>query len=66
MAKGEPLNVVGMLTDTPGVLNMNGIVSLTETATFGVPCLVVIFRNPAPELFWTADGLSTSAPSSGR
>lgn len=66
MAKGEPLNVVGMLTGTHGVSNMNGIVSFTGTATFGVPCLVVIFGNPVPELFWTADGLSTSEPSSGR
>ena len=66
MAKGEPLNVVGMLTGPHGVSNKNGIVSLTGTATFGVPCLAVLFGNPTPELFWTADGLSTSGPSSGR
>ena len=66
MTKGEPLNVVGMLTGTHGVSNTKGIVSFTGTATFGVPCLVVIFGNPVPELFWTADGLSTSEPSSGR
>lgn len=66
MAKGEPLNIVGMLTDTHGVSNTNGIVLFTGTAAFGVPCLVVIFGNPTPELFWTADGLSTSEPSSGR
>ena len=66
MANGEPLNVVGMLTDTHGASNMKGIVLFTGTATFGVPCLVVIFEKPAPELFWTADGLSTSEPSSGK
>ena len=66
MAKGEPLNVVGMLTGTHGATNMKGIVSFAGTATFGVPCLVVIFGKPAPELFWTADGLSTSEPSSGK
>ena len=63
MAKGEPLNVVGMLTDR-GPANILGMVSFTGTATFGVPCIVVTFRNI--ELFWTADGLSTSEPSSGK
>lgn len=64
MAKGEPLNIVGMLTSTHGVLNTNGIVSFTGTAAFGVPCIVVAFEKIT--LFWTADGLSTSEPSSGR
>lgn len=66
MTKGEPLNIVGMLTATHGVSNMNGLVSFTETATFGVPCLVVMFGKPTPDLFWTSDGLSTSQPSSGK
>ena len=63
MAKGEPLNVVCMLTDM-GPANTLGMVFFSGTAEFGVPCIVVIFRNI--ELYWTADGLSTSQPSSGR
>ena len=65
MAKGEPLNVVGMLTN-PDVLatNMQGSVSFAGTASFGVPCIVVDFESLI--LFWTADGLSTSRPSSGK
>lgn len=63
MAKGEPLNVIGMLTDR-GPANILGMVFFSGTADFGVPCIVVTVRNI--ELFWTADGLSTSEPSSGR
>ena len=63
MAKGEPLNVVGMLMDR-GPVNILGMVFFIGTAEFGVPCIVVAIRNI--NLFWTADGLSTSEPSSGR
>lgn len=68
MAKGEPLNVVGMLSGK-GVINVQGIVEFTGTAGFGVPCIVVVFRDGSRMnmvLFWTADGLSTSEPSSGK
>lgn len=67
MAKGEPLNVVGMLTGD-GPINMQGSVVFAGTAA-GVPCLMVVFQfNSADgiELYWTADGLSTSRPSSGK
>ena len=64
MAKGEPLNVVGMLTTGRGLTNIQGIVGFVGTAVFGVPCIVVEFTSLT--LFWTADGLSTSEPSSGR
>ena len=68
MAKGEPLNVVGMLT-VAGAVNVQGLVKFAGTEEFGTPCLAVGFK-PASNsntltLFWTADGLSTSAPSSG-
>ena len=66
MAKGEPLNVVGMLMMGREPINMQGSPGFLGTAEFGVPCLVVIFGNPALDLFWTADGLSTSEPSSGK
>lgn len=64
MAKGEPLNVVGMLTTSRGPINMQGLVGFTGTAEFGVPCIAVGFNSLT--LFWTADGLSTSEPSSGK
>ena len=64
MAKGEPLNVVGMLATGDGAANMQGSVIFSGATIFGVPCLVVIFERTV--LFWTADGLSTSRPSSGK
>ena len=66
MEKGEPLNVVGMLSGE-GAINMQGIVMFTGTAT-GVPCLMVVFKPTSSTiaLYWTADGLSTSEPSSGK
>lgn len=69
MAKGEPLNVVGMLTMNRGPINIQGLVMFTGTEAFGVPCIEVLFKPVSAsgiELFWTADGLSTSEPSSGR
>lgn len=63
MAKGEPLNVVGMLTGG-GAMNTQGSVVLSGATVFGVPCLGVIFEETV--LYWTADGLSTSRPSSGK
>ena len=64
MANGEPLNVVGMLTTGRTLTNIQGVVGFTGTAVFGVPCIVVEFEKLV--LFWTADGLSTSEPSSGK
>ena len=67
MAKGEPLNVVGMLTNPDALAtNMQGSVLFAGTASFDVPCLGVIFGNQNIRLYWTADGLSTSRPSSGK
>lgn len=63
MAKGEPLNIVGMLSNNVAA-NMQGSVIFAGATRFGVPCLVVEFEKNT--LFWTADGLSTSEPSSGR
>lgn len=64
MAKGEPLNVVGMLATGDEAANMQGSVIFAGATMFGVPCLVVRFEGTV--LYWTADGLSTSRPSSGR
>lgn len=65
MANGEPLMVVGMLTVT-GAVNLQGFVMFTGIAAFGVPCLMVGFvigSTTLAQLYWTAEGLSTSEPS---
>lgn len=67
MAKGEPLNVVGMLLDGSIAVNIQGSPGFLGTATYGVPYLDVVFNaGPSMNLYWTADGLSTSEPSSGK
>lgn len=66
MASGEPLNVFGMLTGE-GAMNMQGMLIFGGTAV-GVPCIMVGFAFASmniAQLYWTADGLSTSMPSSG-
>ena len=68
MANGELLSAIGMLTGE-GAMNIQGFVGFGGTAMFGVPCLMIGFAiGPAmiAQLYWTADGLSTSEPSSGR
>ena len=68
MAKGEPLNVVGMLMMGREPISMQGLVGFIGTTEFGVPCIEVLFKPASStiDLYWTADGLSTSVPSSGR
>lgn len=66
MASGEPLAVFGMLT-SEGPVNVYGEVMFTGTA-MGVPCIMIAFASVivSADLYWTADGLSTEAPSSGK
>lgn len=67
MANGEPLNAIGMLT-AEGATNIQGITVFAGVTMFGVPCIVVqfsIMSSIVATLYWTADGLSTSEPSSG-
>ena len=61
MANGEPLNAVGMLTNEVA-MNMQGISTFLGTA-MGTPCITILFSLLNLELYWTADGLSTSEPS---
>lgn len=61
MVNGEPLMVVGMLT-AEGGMNIQGISIFVGTAAYGVPCIIVGFELANIFLYWTADGLSTSAP----
>jgi hypothetical protein len=63
MASGEILEVIGMLTS--GVcINIRGV-SMFAGVMIGVPCIILTFiidlSNPM-QLYWTADGISTSAP----
>lgn len=72
MANGEPLSVFGMLTGEGGMTTY-GIAAFAGDAIFGVPCIVISFSMvlsadyiASTQLYWTADGLSTEAPSSGK
>lgn len=62
MASGEPLQVLGMFT-TEGATNVTGAAFLGTP--MGVPCITMMFAAASTTialLYWTADGLSTSAP----
>lgn len=62
MASGEPLNVVGMFA-IDGPMNLSGI-SAFGGNIFSVLCIVFMFEidTITTILYWTADGLSTTAP----
>lgn len=65
MLNGEPLMVVGMIT-TEGGTCLYGEPTFAGTA-MGVQCILLLFYSciteTMTELYWTADGLSTSKPS---
>ena len=63
MLNGEPLMVVSMFTIDRLALCGLCQVNFAGTSTFGVPCIII---QGSTTLFWTADGLSTSEPSSGK
>ena len=69
MASGGILNVIGMLTMN-FAMNIYGMTMFPGIVMNGVPCIVIGFSDYVSEfsldLFWTADGLSTEAPSSGK
>ena len=62
MASGEPLNVFGMFV-LDGPTNLSGISAFAGNV-FPVPCIAFMFQiyNTTIMLYWTADGLSTTAP----
>ena len=64
MASGDPLQVLGMVT-TDGGTCAYGAPVFAGTA-MGVECITIIFKVPyttdSLTLYWTAAGLSTSAP----
>lgn len=71
MASGEPLGAIGMINmeGMPMPVNISGMTIFTGIG-FGVPCIGVQFtmavsstENFVLSLYWTADGLSTEAPS---
>jgi hypothetical protein len=65
MASGEPLNIIGMLSDG-GCLVISGVAIFTGDYAFGIPCIVVAWNFAALDfnlqLFWTADGLFFDPP----
>lgn len=60
MASGEPLMAVEMIVDGGAACDL--CVVGFGTHFFGVPCIII---DGHVTLFWTADGLSNSEPSSG-
>lgn len=68
MLNGEPLMVMGMFT-LMGATCLYGEANFAGTA-MGVQCIMLVFycvsTESATTLYWTADGLSTSEPSSGK
>lgn len=72
MASGEPLAAIGLL-GAVGAMNISGMTMFGGISMFGVPCIGILFTtimgsNPITiaTLYWTADGLSTETPSSGK
>lgn len=65
MEMGKPLMAFGMFGGE-GALNEVGNVSYAGTMINGVPCLAIMFTIYNMMLFWTADGISTEQPSSGK
>lgn len=61
MAAGEPLAVMFMLSDE-GVINVYGMAVMDTTGYFAVPLIACQEANMEIAVYWTADGLSTSAP----
>lgn len=63
MASGQPLSLLGMLTDGGAMNTINGFIGFVGTM-LGVPCIGISFMMPNITLYWTADGLSLEAPNS--
>lgn len=62
MASGEPLSVLGEFTYDGAPMNLYGVIMFCGDAMFGIPCLSPAFDVFNLQLFWTVDGLSTTAP----
>ena len=61
LANGEPMTAHLMLVGD-GVVNTTGIVSFVGTIFNNVPCIIIIENLASLNLYWTADGLSTTKP----
>lgn len=66
MLDGDPLGAIFMVVGD-GPMNLSGV-SILADALFGIPCIILLATaiEGSQELFWTADGISTVAPSSGK
>ena len=70
MAMGEPLSCVLMISGE-GAMNVSGTSAFVGSAMVGVPCILLFFSliiggtiGESYTFYWTADGISTEAPSS--
>ena len=66
MLDGDPFGAIFMVVvERP--MNLSGA-SMLADALFGIPCIILLATaiEGGQELFWTADGISTVAPSSGK
>ena len=61
MANGEPMTAHLMLGGD-GAMNMPGIVYFVGTMFNKVPCIIIVENLTSLNLYWTADGLSTTGP----
>lgn len=67
MSNGEPLSVFGMFSGESAT-NIYGSAAFLGTS-MGVQCIMLVFMfstDYSLMLFWTADGISNSAPSGGK
>lgn len=64
MANGEPLQVVLMMA-VDGAFIIDAFVVFLGIS-MGAPCIGVVNTTTQTQLFWTADGISTEQPGSGR
>ena len=64
MASGEPLAVMFMLVGE-GATNLYGFTAFVGDSLFGEPSILLSEQISNTIYYWTASGLSTTAPSSG-
>lgn len=64
LTRGEPMKAHLMLGDGGYAMNREAAIFFVGTAINNTPCIA--FGMSAPDLYWTADGLSTTKPGSGK
>ena len=62
MAKGEPMNVLMMAVKNNASFNEHCVAFFLGMSINNVPCILIMPVRSNLELYWTADGLSTTEP----